>query len=193
MTPSDLSIELRQLFGATALQLASGSWQVDTPDFRLLVLLSDDESWLRLLVAIAPAKDAQPFFEQLLEANFDETQDVRYALQQDVLWAVFQHSLASLAIADLQTAIQRLIDLRLKGLDDCFNRLIENRVRQIIRVSKQQGNSLEATLQTLDRFYEEGLMGDMSADTQARADTLAAWRYQLERLWHEVNPLNNNL
>lgn len=191
MTPSDLSIELNQLFGSTAMQLAPGSWQVDTPDFRLLVLLSDDETWLRLLVAIAPAQDAQPFFEQLLEANFDETQDVRYALQQEVLWAVFQHSLAGLAIADLQMAIQRLIDLRLKGLDDCFNRLIENRVRQIIRVSKQQGNSLETTLQTLDRFYEEGLMGDMSADTQARADTLAAWRYQLERLWHEVNTIND--
>lgn len=185
MTPIDLSTQLTQLFGKQVQQLAPGSWQVDTPDFRLLVLLSEDETWLRVLVPIAPAQDAQPFFEQLLEANFDNTQEVRYALQQDVLWAVFQHSAAGLAIADFTAAVQRLLDLRQQGLDDCFNRLIESRVRQIIQAAKQQGQSLEATLQTLDRFYQEGLMGSMSAGTQAREDTLAAWRYQLERLWNE--------
>jgi hypothetical protein len=186
MTPHDLSIGLVDLFATTAVELAPGSWQVDTDDFRLLVLLSDDRSWLRILIPIAPAQDAQPFFEQLLEANFDRTQDVRYALQQDVLWAVFQHSLDGLTSADFQAVVKRLIDLRRQGLDECFNRLIESRVRKIIRVSKQQGQSLEATLQTLDRFYQEGLMGDMGASTQAREDTLAAWRYQLERLWHEA-------
>lgn len=185
MTPNDLATELAHLFNEAAVQLAPGSWQVDTSEFRLLVLLSDDESWLRILVPIAPAQDAQPFFEQLLEANFDQTQEVRYALQQEVLWAVFQHSCESLAIADFNAVVQRLIELRRKGLDESFNRLIENRVRQIVRVSKQQGQSLEATLQTLDRFYQEGLMGDMGANPQAREDTLAAWRYQLERLWHE--------
>uniref|UniRef100_A0A832H2T7 DNA-binding domain-containing protein n=1 Tax=Oscillatoriales cyanobacterium SpSt-402 TaxID=2282168 RepID=A0A832H2T7_9CYAN len=185
MTPSELSTQLTTLFGEATAQLAPGSWQVDTSDFRLLVLLSDDQSWLRILIPIAPAQDAQPFFEQLLEANFDQTQEVRYALQQGVLWAVFQHSRESLAIADFTTAVQRLVDLRLKGLDECFNRLIENRVRQIIRVAKQQGQSMEATLQTLERFYQEGLMGDMTAGAQAREDTLAAWRYQLERLWNE--------
>lgn len=193
MIPSELSTELTTLFGAAAAQLAPGSWQVDTPDFRLLVLLSDDESWLRLLVAIAPAQDAQPFFEQLLEANFDLTQEARYALQQGVLWAVFQHGLSGLTIADFRAAMQRLIDLRLKGLDECFNRLIENRVRQIIRAAKQQGQSLEMTLQTLDRFYQEGLMGDMTAGTQAREDTLSAWRYQLERLWDEDDSANDKL
>jgi len=186
MTPKEIATELTDRFGSTATQLAAGSWQVDTPDFRLLVLLSDDESWLRILVPIAPAQDAQPFFEQLLEANFDRTQEVRYALQQEVLWAVFQHSRESLTIADFNAVVQRLVDLRHKGLDESFNRLIENRVRQIVRVSKQQGQSLEATLQTLDRFYQEGLMGDMGANAQAREDTLAAWRYQLERLWHET-------
>ncbi|MDX2230430.1 MAG: hypothetical protein NW220_12385 [Leptolyngbyaceae cyanobacterium bins.349] len=186
MTPHDLSTELTNLFGPVVAELAPGSWQVDTPDFRLLVLLSDDRSWLRILVPIAPVQDALPFLEQLLEANFDRTQEVRYALQQDVLWAVFQHRCEGLAIADFQAALQRLIELRAKGLDECFNQLIENRVRKIIRASKQQGQSLEATLQTLDRFYQEGLMGDMGASTQAREDTLAAWRYQLERLWHEA-------
>ncbi len=59
------------------------------------------------------------------------------------------------------------------------------RVRQIVQVSKLQGQSLESTLQMLDRFYEEGLMGEMGATAQSREETLAAWKYQLERLWDE--------
>lgn len=174
------------MFGETAQLLAPGSWQVETPDFRLLVLLSDDESWLRMLIPIAPLQEAQPFLEQLLEANFDQTQEVRYGIQQNVLWGIFQHSLAGLSLPDFKAASQKLIALRQQGLDACFGSLIESRIRQIIRAAKRQGQSLEATLQTLERFYQEGLMGDMNAGTEAREETLAAWRYQLERLWDEM-------
>lgn len=73
MTPSDISDQLTELFRGAVAAIAPGSWQVETADFRLLVLLSDDQSWLRILVAIAPAQDARPFLEQLLEANFDST------------------------------------------------------------------------------------------------------------------------
>jgi hypothetical protein len=186
MTPSTISAQLTQLFGDSATVLAPGSWQVNTSDYRLLVLLSDDQSWLRMLVPIAPAQDADPFLEQLLEANFDTTQQVRYALQQGILWAVFQHSCEGLSDTDFVAATQQLLHLRKQGLDECFNRLIENRVRQIIQAAKQNGQSLETTLQTLERFYQEGLLGDMKADTKIREETLAAWRYQLERLWDEM-------
>jgi len=188
MISTELSTQLTQLFGEKVELLAPGSWQIDTPEFRLLVLLSDDQSWLRLLVAIAPAQEAQPFIEQLLEDNFDLTQETRYALQQDVLWGVYQHSCAGLASEDFVSAVQRLLHLRQQGLDNCFSRLVEARVRQIVQAAKQQGQSLEATLQTLDRFYEEGLLGDMKAGATAREETLSAWRYQLTRLWEEINP-----
>jgi hypothetical protein len=185
MLPPELFIQLTQLFGDKLESLAPGSWQVDTPEFRLLVLLSDDQSWLRLLIPIAPAQESQPFIEQLMEANFDATQEIRYALQQSVLWGVYQHSCAGLSPEDFVSAVQRLILMRQRGLDDCFNRLVEDRVRDIVRVAKQQGQSLEATLQTLDRFYEEGMLGDMKASAEAREATLKAWRYQLTRLWEE--------
>jgi hypothetical protein len=188
MTPSELSAQLNDFFGETAEVLAPGSWQVNTPDYRLLVLLSDDQSWLRMLVPISPAQDAAPFLEQLLEANFDNTQQARYALQQGVLWAVFQHSCEGLSAADWLAAVQQLLHLRQQGLDECFNRLIENRVRQIIQAAKQNSQTLEATLQTLERFYQEGLLGDMQADSKVREETLAAWRYQLKRLWDDIEP-----
>jgi len=185
MTPEQIGTSLAKLFGDQVKPSAPDSWQIETSDFRLLVLLSEDKSWLRVLIPIAPTQDAQPFLEQILEANFGSTQEVRYALHQDILWGIFYHRLASLEEEDFLTAVQRLIALNQQGIDSFFQQLVETRVRQIVQVSKLQGQSLESTLQMLDRFYEEGLMGEMGATAQSREETLAAWKYQLERLWDE--------
>lgn len=186
MTPQEIGEQLSDLFGGGVLQTSAETWQVEAEAVRLLVLLSEDQSWLRMLVTIAPAVDAMPFLPQLMAANFDDTQETRYALFQDVLWGVFQHSCAGLTPADFRSAIARLIALQQQGLSDSFNRLAETQIRQIIRAAKQQGQSLEATMQTLDRLYEEGVMGDLDLGSAARSQVLEAWRYQLERLWQEV-------
>jgi hypothetical protein len=186
MTPQDLSNALTERFADAVQQLAPNSFQIETPAFRLLVLLSEDRSWVRALLPIAPVQDAMPFVEELLEANFDLTQETRYAFQQGVLWVVFQHSLQGLALTDFQAALDRLLILKQQGIDALFERLIEKRIRQIVQLSKRQGQSLEATLQTLERFYQEGLMGDLEMSSQSRSNTMEAWRRQLERLWNEV-------
>ena len=187
MKPEEIANKLTELFGAAAVQMTEPSaWQVETPQLRLLVLLSEDQSWLRVLIPIAPAQDAQPFVEQLLEANFDDTQETRYALNQNVLWGVFQHNRETLDPEDFAAAIARLVSLRQRGLSDSFDQLVDERVRQIIQAAKQQGQSLEATLQTLDRFYREGLMGNLEQNAQSREQVLAAWRRRLENLWYET-------
>lgn len=189
MTPEEIATTLTESFDAgTVKEIAPGSWQVETSDFRLLVLLSDDQSWLRILLPITSAQSAQPFVEQLLEANFDDTQEARYAIHQGVVWGVFQHSRESLIAGDFSDAIARLISLHQLGLSDVFNQLVEGRVRQIIQAAKQQGQSLEATLQNLDRFYEEGILGDLEQGAASRERVLAAWRLRLESLWAEVAP-----
>lgn len=185
MTPFEVTDALNTMFEDTVQATESGSWQVVKEDLQLLILLSDDQSWLRSMVAIAPSQEAEPFFQQLLEANFDETREIRYALFQGFLWGVFQHNFDSLTIHDFQQAIVRLLDLHQRGLSNSFNRLAEVQIRQIIRAAKQQGQSLESTLQTLERFYQEGVMGDLNAGEQARNELMGAWRYQLERLWDE--------
>jgi hypothetical protein len=187
MTPEEIASTLKEIFDPVTVQeIAPGSWQVETLEFRLLVLLSDDQSWLRVLLPIMSAEAAQPFMEQLLAANFDDTQEVRYALQQDVVWGVFQHSTESLVRTDFADAIARLVSLYQTGLNDVFSQLVENRMRQIILAAKQQGLTLESTLQNLDRFYEEGILGDMEQSARSREETLTAWQRQLERLWQEV-------
>ncbi|MEH1974949.1 MAG: leucine zipper domain-containing protein [Nostoc sp.] len=193
MTSEEILSTLTELFGTSAVaalaqpvvDIAPRSWQVDTSTFRLLVLLSEDNTWLRVLLPIVPIQQAKPFLEQFLEANFDDTQEVRYALYEGVVWGVFQHNRSTLVSADLSNAISRLVSLYQAGLDNVFNRLIESRIRQIIQAAKQQGQSLKATMQSLERFYAEGLMGEINQTSEAREVVLIAWRSQLERLWNE--------
>lgn len=193
MTSEEIVSTLTELFGTSAVaalaqpvvDIAPKSWQVDTSTFRLLVLLSEDNTWLRVLLPIVPIQQAKPFLEQFLEANFDDTQEVRYAFYEGVVWGVFQHNRSTLVSADLSNAISRLVSLHQAGLDNVFNRLIESRIRQIIQAAKQQGQSLQATMQSLERFYAEGLMGEMNQTSEAREEVLIAWQSQLERLWNE--------
>jgi hypothetical protein len=188
MTPQELPNALVALFGDAVQTLAPGSYQVETDGFRLLVLLSEDQSWLRALMPIAPAVEALPFLAELMEANFDATLETRYGLQQGLLWGIFQHSLAGLNDNDLTMAAHRLVELHQLGINHIFSQFAENRVREIIKAAKLQGQSLEMTLKTLDRFYEEGVMGDVAGSAKEREQTMDAWRYQLERLWDEVEP-----
>lgn len=187
MTPEEIGSTLTDLFESASVQAVTPeSWQVETPDFRLLVILSDDQSWLRILLPIMSDQAALPFVEQLLEANFDDTQQSRYALHQGVVWGVFQHSRESLTPNDFSDAIAQLVSLQQLGLSNAFDQLVERQIRQIIQAAKKQGQSLEATLQNLDRFYEEGLLGDLEQGAGSREQVLAAWRRQLERFWPEV-------
>lgn len=187
MTPDAIAPALSQLFSPEALSHPNPeAWQVETDDLRLLFLLSEDGAWLRILTPIAPLTEAQPYLEQLLEANFDFTQETRYAIHQGVLWGVYHHALASLTLEDFQQAIARLVVLKQSGLDDSFNRLTEQRILEIIRAAKAQGQSLEATLKSIERSYAEGMLGGVEQDPQQQERFLEAWRYQLQRLWNEA-------
>lgn len=186
MKIEEISAILNQLFAAEDIQHdAAEVWQVKTDQMHLLVILSEDHSWLRLLTPIASANEAQSLLPQLLEDNFDKTQEVRYALGQNVLWGVYHHRLESLTREDLSNAIASLFALLEKGLSSSFNQLIEKQIKQIVQAAKSQGQSLESTYQTLDRFYQEGVMGGMDQDPEQREQFLAAWKFQLDRLWNE--------
>lgn len=185
MNIQDITTHLKQRFAEAVQHDPPDAWQVETPDFRLLVLLSADQSWLRLLIPIVPAEVAQPYFSQILAANFDLTQETRYALHQGVLWGVFQYDLASLLSVRFEATISRLLGMKQEGIDPFFNALVEQQIKQIILAAKQQGQSLEETMRTLDRLYSEGVMGNLNDSSEYKERVLAAWQRQLERLWIE--------
>ncbi len=187
MKIAEISSILSSLFDDQDIQHdVEEAWQVKNSQIHLLVILSEDHSWLRLLSPIASAREAQSLLPQLLENNFETTQEVRYALNQNVLWGVFHHRLASLTKEDLESAIASLLTLVEQGLSPSFNQLIEKQIIQIVKAAKAQGQSLESTYQTIDRFYQEGIMGGIDQDPDQRLQFLAAWKAQLERLWSEV-------
>jgi hypothetical protein len=187
MQPNDITDLLKTIFGEAVTANPPETWQVETAEFRLLALLSTNQAWLRLLLPLGPASEVESLLELLLTANFDETRECRYALHQGVVWCVFQHALASLQASDLEGAIATMIDLQRQGFDPLYRQLIDQRIQNLVRVAKQQGQTLEQTLQTLERFYEEGVLGDLSQGAAGREANLSAWRAQLERLWPELN------
>jgi predicted YcjX-like family ATPase len=90
-----------------------------------------------------------------------------------------------LVVEDFRDAIARLISLYEVGVNDVFNRLTETKIKEIVQASKQQGKSMEATMQNLERLYAEGLMGEMDQSPESRERVLGAWKRQLEKLWNE--------
>jgi hypothetical protein len=185
VTPADIQPFLTSRFGGTLKIVDVDSYQVETPDYRLLIILSAQQSWLRMLVPIAPAAEAMTFVEEFLSANFDATLETRYALHQGVLWGVWQHSVSGLTVADFNMAIEHAIELKQVGIDRAFRDFATKQVREIVRIAKQRGDSMEQTMQTLNRFYAEGVMGDLGATEDIRKEMMTAWQYQLERLWQE--------
>jgi Tir chaperone protein (CesT) family len=183
MVVQDIASILSSLYGAELKAVEMGLWQVETAQYRLLVLLSEDQSWLRMMIPIAPAAEAEPFLRLLMENNFDDTGEARYGLHQDALWAVFQQGLEAMNPDAFLSAIAQLVRLQEQGLSHCFEQFADQQVISIIRAAKQQGMTLDMTLQNLDRFYQEGVMGDLDAPAAERDGTLAAWRARLERLW----------
>ena len=187
MNTTEISDILAKLFNQADIKHdVEEAWQVKNDQIHLLAIISQDKSWLRLLTPIATAQEAQSLLPQILEDNFDLTQEVRYALNQKVLWGVFHHRLESLVAEDLESAIASLQGLANKGLSGSFNQLIEKQIIQIVKAAKAQGQSLESTYQTIDRFYQEGVMGGVDQDPNQREQFLAAWKAQLERFWSEV-------
>jgi hypothetical protein len=187
MLEQEITPILTTLYDERLQTIEPGIWQVETPTYRLLVLLSKEKSWVRMMIPIASVTDAEPFWRELLENNFEDTGEARYSLYEDVLWVVFQHRLRTLTEEDFRAAIACLIGLQERGLNDSFNRYVDQQISMIIGAAKQQGMSLAATLQNLDRFYQEGVMGDLNASADVRNATLAAWRDRLERLWPTID------
>ena len=85
METPQIASTLQEIFSVDDLEVKDGvSWQVNSPDVRLLVLLSEDQSWLRVMTPIASQAEAQHLLSVLMEDNFDATEELRYALGQDL-------------------------------------------------------------------------------------------------------------
>ena len=184
MTPDDVTTALTAKFGEAAQHSPPDAWQIETDDNRLLVISTGD--WLRIMAPVMPIAEAQPFLAKMLEANFDRTQEARYAFYEDVVWALVQCDFEHLTPPLFEQAIDTVLTLRSQGADIFFSEILEGQLTQIITAAKLQGHSLEDTMKTLDRLYSEGVMGEMG-ESEYQKNAMASWRRQLERLWPTVD------
>lgn len=184
MTPDDITAALTAKFGEAAKFAPPDAWQVETEDMRLLAILSGP--WVRIMTPIVPISEAQSFISQMMEANFAQTNEARYAFYQDIVWALVQYDLENLTLPLFESAIAQLTTLKEEGVNIFFGRMMEAQITQIITAAKLQGQTLEDTMKTLDRLYSEGVMGEMG-QSEYQQKAMNAWRKQLERLWPTVN------
>lgn len=191
MTPDAVTQVITNVFPDSRIdQPDAKTWKVHVAErrFHVLVSISKDNKYLRTFVPIAPKNEAEAYYEQLLEQNFDDNKLVRYAISQNLLWGAFQYPIGILEAQQLQEALEELAALHKKNLSPFFNQLAEAKVREIVAAAKAQGHTMEMTMQTITRFYQEGIMGGLDQDPRQRQQALIAWQYQLERLWHETDP-----
>jgi hypothetical protein len=67
MNNQDITNHLQQRFAEAVQYTPPDAWQVETADYRLLVLLSTDQSWLRLLMPIVPGEVAHLIWARFLK------------------------------------------------------------------------------------------------------------------------------
>ena len=187
MNLESLLSHLREKFDTPWVEAGENFWRHTWDSGELILMLSEDHSWVRMMIPVASMAQAQPFFQELFELNFEETTLVRYAIAQGMLWAVFNHPFQTLQVKDIDLALDCLLTLQTQGVTRCFEVHADRQVRLIIQASKRQGLSLKATLQNLERFYREGIIGDLSDSGSTIQLTLTRWRDRLERLWSEVD------
>ncbi len=188
MTPDTVTQVLSDFFPDAQIdQPDRKTWKVHKPEerFHLLVSTSKDGKYLRAFVPIAPQNEAEPYYEKLLEYNFSENKLVRYAVNQGLMWGAFKYPIGILEPQQLHEALEELQGLHKQNLSPFFNQLAEDKVREIVAAAKAQGQTMEMTMQTISRFYDEGIMGGLDQDPRQQQQALIAWQYQLERLWNE--------
>ncbi|MDH3626823.1 MAG: hypothetical protein OEV00_03360 [Acidobacteriota bacterium] len=83
-------------------------------DSEILVICDPDANRMRVMTPVAEADGLSPNdVVRMLEANFDEALDARYALWSDVVWAIFVHPLAELTQLEFTSAVRQVINLQL--------------------------------------------------------------------------------
>ncbi|MGB3789791.1 MAG: hypothetical protein WA949_17400, partial [Phormidesmis sp.] len=123
MTPDDLTSALTDRFGEAARHAPPDAWQVETEKMRLIAIANPP--LLKLMTPIMPIAEAQSFITQMLEANFDQTQEARYAFHQNVVWGVSQLDFETLTPPLLERAINQLAEMKSQGAEIFFSRLME--------------------------------------------------------------------
>lgn len=89
-----------------------GFWKFTIEGAAVVIVGDEKHDRLRILVGISDAKKLkQSDLEKIAQSNFDTALDARYAISQDVLWAIYVHPIKSLQPQQLLSAIGQTVNL----------------------------------------------------------------------------------
>jgi len=89
-----------------------GFWRFTIAGASVIAVADNAYDRLRILVGIQSAKElTQDQLMKITQANFDTALDARYAISQDILWAIYVHPLKSLDGKQFISAIGQTVNL----------------------------------------------------------------------------------
>lgn len=184
MLPNDIIPTLAAALNSPVQRIQPGFWQVNTSNFPVIVLLTQDQTWLRLKLPLVSVLESPESVEELLHAySFLVSQDAHYMQYQQQWWAVYHYCLELLNPQDFSVTAAQLVERHQNCLLDHFQSVANDHLCHLIEISKRQGRSLPATLQTLEYLYREYLIGELLEDEQDQQAILAEWRAKIRHFW----------
>ena len=111
MTLEQLGVIITRLDNA-AEHPRKGFWRFSVEGASVIVVGDDEHDRLRILVGIQSSKKlTQAELKTITQSNFDSALDARYAISQDILWAIYVHPLKSLASRQFISAVGQTVNL----------------------------------------------------------------------------------
>ncbi len=108
MTGSALSA-LIQKFDDGA-EVADNSVRFTVQDREIFLVFDSEADRMRLITPIAQASSVDhEIYLRMLQANYDAVLDARYAVANDIIWAVYIHPLSSLTEDDFLSAVAQTV------------------------------------------------------------------------------------
>ncbi len=99
----------------------TGFWRFTIAGASVIAVADDTYDRLRILVGIQSAKElTQDQLMKITRSNFDTALDARYAISQDILWAIYVHPLKSLSDRQFISAIGQTVNLA-KSYGDSYS------------------------------------------------------------------------
>lgn len=79
-------------------------------DRELMLVFDENADRMRIMTPVAPAGSvSEDVYKRMLQANYDAVLDPRYAVANDLIWAVFIHPLGSLTEQDFVSGVVQTV------------------------------------------------------------------------------------
>ncbi|MEM8829997.1 MAG: hypothetical protein AAGE96_11645 [Cyanobacteria bacterium P01_G01_bin.19] len=182
MRLEDITPTLQIILNSEVHEIGPDTWGGTTSNFHLLVMLSENQTKLQILLPLIPV--STPDHQEVVAAYASLFSTASYTVLENMLWAVFQYPLELTDAEELTKTLPSLFKRHDRFLIDYLQSVADKQMRRIIQMSKQSGRSLDATLQFLEYTYRENLLGELlEEDKQGREAVLTQWRSKMIRFW----------